>query len=132
MALGASTGTETDAVQLVVADRATCFRDAVFDLVAFNPPYVPSDGIEDIAVDGGKGGVEVPLAFLREALRVAKPDGRVVMLLSSINPTEAVRRLCWKKGYVMKEIARKNLFYEVLSAYLIQRSGAREEIARHA
>src|SRR5271154_1181607 len=49
--------------EVVLADRATCFREGVFDLVVFNPPYLPSETIEDRTVDGGKGGLEVPLAF---------------------------------------------------------------------
>ena len=34
-------------VQLVIADKVSCFRSSSFDLVAFNPPYVPSEGIKD-------------------------------------------------------------------------------------
>ena len=80
--------------EVVLADRATCFREAVFDLVAFNPPYLPSEGIEDRTVDGGKGGLEVPLAFLEEGLRVMKPDGRAVLLLSDEADLTEFKRVC--------------------------------------
>jgi release factor glutamine methyltransferase len=102
---------------IVLADRATCFRDEVFDLVAFNPPYLPSETIEDIAVDGGEGGTEVPLLFLQEALRVVKKDGRIVMLLSSQNSTEEIRRECSRKNFTLRSIASKELFFERLYAY---------------
>jgi release factor glutamine methyltransferase len=89
----------------------------VFDLVAFNPPYLPSETIEDIAVDGGEGGTEVPLLFLQEALRVVKKDGRIVMLLSSQNSTEEIRRECSRKNFTLRSIASKELFFERLYVY---------------
>src|SRR5690242_3259330 len=46
---------KTSTAEEVIADRATCFRAHVFDLVAFNPPYLPSESIEDVTTDGGKG-----------------------------------------------------------------------------
>ncbi len=104
---------------LVVADTATCFRGRVFDLVAFNPPYIPTPTVEDAAVDGGVEGTEVPLRFLREALRVVKKDGRVLMLLSSENPTEVFEEECGRSGFKMTKIAGKRLFYETLSVYEI-------------
>lgn len=101
----------------VLADAATCFRDGCFDLVVFNPPYLPSETIEDVAVDGGTGGVEVPLHFLREAMRVVKRDGRILMLLSSENPLEEIQRECSRKGFELKRVARKKLFYEELYVF---------------
>ncbi len=109
-------------VDFVLADRASCFRDSAFDLVVFNPPYVPSEGVEDGAVDGGKDGVEVPLTFLEEALRVTKPTGRIVMLLSSHNPVEKFETLCAQRGLEMRLGASKALFYEKLFVYIIRRA----------
>ncbi|MDA4128069.1 MAG: hypothetical protein OK422_01175 [Thaumarchaeota archaeon] len=105
-------------LEVVRADSATCFRESVFDLVAFNPPYVPSVGIEDLAVDGGRGGVEVPLTFLREALRVVKKGGKIVMLLSSLNDTDVIKEFCTAERVTMRKIARRRLFYETLSVYV--------------
>ncbi len=106
---------------LILADRAACFRNSVFDLVAFNPPYLPSEGVEDAAVDGGRDGVEVPMSFLREAMRVVKPSGRIVMLLSSYNPTEKVEALCAENGLRMSLIDKMRLFFETLTVYAIER-----------
>ena len=65
------------AAGVILADRASCFRPGAFDLVAFNPPYLPSEGFQDRAVDGGEGGVEVSIKFFDDALRVLKKDGRI-------------------------------------------------------
>jgi release factor glutamine methyltransferase len=109
----------------VVADLATCFRGSTFDLVLFNPPYLPSEEVRDLAVDGGKG-AQVPLAFLSEALRVVKGSGTVVMLLSSETPLDGIRAACAAEGFGLTKVAEKHLFYERLSVYRIRKRGPRE------
>jgi len=101
----------------VLADAASCFRDDCFDLVVFNPPYLPSRTIEDPAVDGGVGGIEVPLHFLREAFRVVKRDGKILMLLSNDNPTKEVERECSSRGFKLTRVAEKKLFFEELYVF---------------
>jgi release factor glutamine methyltransferase len=108
---------------LILADRATCFRDGVFDLVAFNPPYLPSEEVLDAAVDGGTGGIERPLAFLREALRVARADGVVLALLSDRADITAFESACASMGLSCRQVASEELFYEKISVFEISRVG---------
>jgi release factor glutamine methyltransferase len=107
--------------EVVLADRATCFRAGVFDLVVFNPPYLPSETIEDRAVDGGEGGLQVPLAFLEEGLRVLKQDGAVVLLLSDEADLDEFRRLCEARRLKVEEKGRTDLFYENLFVFEVRR-----------
>jgi release factor glutamine methyltransferase len=102
---------------LLIADTAACFRDRSFDLVVFNPPYVPTETIEDVAVDGGKGGIEVALRFLHEASRVVKKDGRILMLLSSTDSIDGVIEECHRMGLEIQKTAERRLFYETLSIF---------------
>jgi release factor glutamine methyltransferase len=108
-------------VQLVLADMATCFRDGVFDVVFFNPPYLPSETIEDRAVDGGPTGVEVPVSFLMEGLRVVREEGVIVALLSTEGDVGSFLARCRSLGLRVEPIAEKRLFYETLSVFRIQR-----------
>ena len=108
---------------VILADRATCFRDGTFDLVTFNPPYLPSEGIEDRTVDGGKGGLEVPFYFLEEALRVLRQDGTIVMLLSDEADLEEFRAYCEVRGLRVIEKARTELFFENLFVFELTREG---------
>ncbi len=108
--------------EVVLADRAACFRERTFDLVAFNPPYLPSNGIEDATVDGGRGGLEVPLAFLEDALRVLRPGGTVVALLSDEADLDGFIRACKERGLRIEEKARTKLFYESLVVFSIRRA----------
>lgn len=108
-------------VEVVLADRATCFRNMSFDLVTFNPPYLPSENVQDTAVDGGKGGIEVPISFLREALRVVKPNGKVVLLLSDEGDIEGFREFCESEGLVVRQVASAGVFFENLLVFEISR-----------
>jgi release factor glutamine methyltransferase len=112
-----------DSVDFVLADAASCFRERSFELVAFNPPYLPSDGLEERTVDGGEGGVAVASHFLAQAMRVTKENGRIVVLLSSESVLAPIRRICDLNGFLMKHLESKHLFYENLSVYEISRRG---------
>jgi release factor glutamine methyltransferase len=108
-------------VELVIADRASCFRDGIFDLVFFNPPYLPSWPIEDATVDGGPSGVEVPLSFLQEGLRVLEEDGTIVALLSTEGDLESFLSHCNDLGLEVESMTEKRLFYETLAVFTIRR-----------
>jgi release factor glutamine methyltransferase len=102
--------------QYLLADCASCLRDSSFDLVAFNPPYLREDGEEDSTVEGGIG-LEVPQRFLEEALRVVRPAGRVVMLLNDQADIDEFGRICADRGFILKRIGSRRVFFEELSIY---------------
>ncbi len=70
-----------------------------FNLVFFNPPYLPSDSINqpmhplDIATLGGLGGIEIIKQFLQEIPKVLAEDGQVLLLTTNWNPQEQVREM---------------------------------------
>ncbi len=109
--------------ELVLADRATCFRDGAFDLVFFNPPYLPSGPVEDEAVDGGPTGIEVPIAFLEEGLRVLRRDGTILALLSNEGDLKSFLSHCSILGLEVESVSEKRLFYETLSVLTMRRGG---------
>jgi len=108
---------------LVLADRAKCFRDGVFDVVFFNPPYLPSGPIEDEAVDGGPTGTEMPISFLEEGLRVLREEGTVVALLSTEGDTQSFLSHCSNLVFGVESATEKRLFYETLSVFTIRKGG---------
>ncbi|HKW04453.1 MAG TPA: hypothetical protein VJN71_04055 [Nitrososphaerales archaeon] len=104
-------------IEVVRTDRAKCFKDQSFDVVAMNPPYLPSNGIEDNAIDGGETGIEVPLLFLEEAQRVAKKEGKIAIVLSSESDLNRFRTYCAEKKLIVDIIAKRELFAEVLYVF---------------
>ena len=100
---------------LILADGASCIRSRVFDLVAFNPPYLRGE-VEDRAVDGGSQ-LDVPKRFLREALRVAKKDGEVVFILSDGADWREFREICEEAGFALRPLASERVFFEELTVF---------------
>ncbi len=83
-----------------------------FDLIIFNPPYLPKDKKEpessQIATTGGKLGSEITNKFLKQAKEHLTPSGKIFLLTSSL--TKDINWLNYKK----KLLAKKKLFFEEL------------------
>ncbi|KAK2194961.1 bifunctional Eukaryotic-archaeal PrmC-related/DNA methylase, partial [Babesia duncani] len=77
----------------------------MFDLILFNPPYVPSDSScptesqIDLAWNGGKEGREVIDRFLESINDYLSPNGIVYMLLEKQNNIAQVLDLISHKGF---------------------------------
>jgi len=106
----------------VLADGASCLKDSTFDLVAFNPPYLAAEQAGDPAVEGGRR-LEVPRAFLREALRAVKRGGRIVFLLCDEADMGDFRTECRKKGFGLEKLMSERYFFEGLAVYLAAADG---------
>jgi release factor glutamine methyltransferase len=76
-----------------------------FDLVLFNPPYLPTlpeariDDWLEYALDGGESGREVIERFLESVGGVLAPRGRVLLLISSLTGLSQVNDLIRKQGF---------------------------------
>jgi len=83
-----------------------------FDLIIFNPPYLPKDKREPrdsrLSTTGGIYGGEIINKFLEQAKNHLKKDGKIFLLISSL--TKKVNF----KGMKNKVIAKDKLFFEEL------------------
>lgn len=92
-------------IEAVCADLVAPFRADAFDVVTFNPPYLPADagaGWDDwfeVAITGGETGREVIEAFLDGVGRVLAPDGAVYLLVSSVTGVEEVVEHAGVRGF---------------------------------
>lgn len=88
--------------------------DEKFDLIIFNPPYLPveREDMEQRAWAGGKGGVEVLYRFLEKAPGYLEKDGRLQILVSSLNPVEEIKQKL--TGFEVEETDREKIFFEEL------------------
>ena len=95
-------------------------EDALFDLILFNAPYLPSEEHEvetwiGRAWAGGATGREVVDRFIPQAAKHLKPSGRVLMLQSTLTNTElTIQKFqeCNLKASVKAE--RKLPFFETI------------------
>ena len=92
-----------------------------FDVIAFNPPYLPSEEKDaDVALDGGVHGYELIELFLKGAKKHLNDGGFILMVFSSRTGKEAVDRIIKKEGYSSEMLEQKSLaFFEELYVYKI-------------
>lgn len=107
-------------IEAVCADLVSPFGDGVFDVVAFNPPYLPAD--EDaarddwveVALTGGDSGRAVIDPFLDDVGRVLAPDGHVFLLVSTLTGIDAVVERAGERGFSSVVVAESSFPYETL------------------
>ena len=94
-----------------------------FDLIIFNPPYLPQDKKEDKesakATTGGKRGDEIILKFLKQAKSHLNKNGIMLIILSSLTPKERILSLLNSLKLKKQIIAEKKLFMEALEVWKI-------------
>ncbi|MGD9275650.1 MAG: methyltransferase [Candidatus Pacearchaeota archaeon] len=85
-----------------------------FNLIIFNPPYLPYDQKEpkesQISTTGGKKGNEIILRFLKDAKDYLKKNGRIFLITSDLAEQIDFKKL----EFIEKEIGCENLFFERL------------------
>jgi release factor glutamine methyltransferase len=98
-----------------------------FDLILFNPPYLPTapgERIDDwleYALDGGETGREVIGRFIRDVPRVLSTHGRVLLLVSTLTGIEEVREICSRQGLLSFVVASETVEDERLAVLSIIR-----------
>lgn len=103
----------------IVIDNCVCCNaaDALgvdFDLVICNMPYLPSDEIVDVTVDGLHEGLEVPLRIIKAAKDVLKKNGKLIFLTSSLANYKKLLELTESLEFQIKIVATKKMFFEEL------------------
>ena len=92
-----------------------------FDLIIFNPPYLPDDKrVKDIALDGGKKGYELLERFLKQAKNYLNKNGKILILFSSLTKKNKVDKILKENRYIFEFLETKRIFFEELYVYLIK------------
>jgi release factor glutamine methyltransferase len=82
--------------------------DGKFDLIIFNPPYLPEDEREDSESRINTTDSGTISQFLKEADKYLEPDGFILILISSLTPTRVdgeivgERKIPWETLSVIK------------------------------
>ena len=83
-----------------------------FDIIVFNPPYLPKDENEpedsQVATTGGETGSEIINKFLKEADNYIEENGKIYLITSSLT-----KGINWKK-FSKKLLGKEKLFMEEL------------------
>ncbi len=94
-----------------------------FDLIAFNPPYLPEDKLEDKesrrATTGGKKGDEIIVRFLNQAVKHLNKEGIILLVVSSLTPKERISKTLKNLKLKKKVLSKEKLFFEYLEVWKI-------------
>ena len=107
----------------IKAFKSDLFKDVPskkFDLIVFNPPYLPSDGKnDDIRWSGGYEGMEVILNFFAQASPFISKNGKVLFIFSSHTNQEKLKKTLQQMGFNLKILSKKRMFFEEIYVALV-------------
>lgn len=92
-----------------------------FDLILFNPPYLPTSDDEKVpgwmnyAYDGGIDGCDAIRNFLDNVCNYLKPDGSIMLLVSSFSGIDYIKKVMESYGFEVYPISRERYFFEELA-----------------
>lgn len=103
-------------IKFLKSDLFASLKRMKFDVIAFNPPYLPSseEYASDIALESGKTGRDATERFLAEFGKHLKAKGIVLLLQSSASGWEKTRRILESKGFSVSVEGRQRFFFEEL------------------
>ena len=91
-----------------------------FDLILFNPPYLPTQPQErtgqwiDYALDGGESGRQTVDRFIEDLAGHLRPAGRALLLISSLTGLTEVQKTAASAGLTADVVADEGCFFERL------------------
>jgi release factor glutamine methyltransferase len=113
---------------VVCGDLVAPFANDIFDTVAFNPPYLPTDPDNEWddwmerALSGGESGRDLIEPFLETVGRVLAPGGVVLLLVSSLAGYDAVIEYAAGCGFDAAVVVEESYPFETLSVVALTRS----------
>ncbi|MFP4654376.1 MAG: HemK2/MTQ2 family protein methyltransferase [Methanohalobium sp.] len=91
-----------------------------FDFILFNPPYLPTNDDEKVpgwmnySYDGGVDGCDAIRDFLNNVCDYLKPEGIIMLLVSSLSGTEYIEQMMESRGFEVNIVCRNRYFFEEL------------------
>lgn len=102
-----------------------------FNIIFFNPPYLPSESILneyfkkkiDYSWNGGENGIEVFEKFLIQSSEYLSPTGKsnIYFVFSNNSSLEVLYKKIEELGYKLKILYKKHIFFEDLILHRIAR-----------
>jgi len=101
-------------ITFIYSDMFTSIHEKDFDLIFFNPPYLISDKIKHIDLDGGKKGRLFIDKFIESFAEFLNPKGKVLLLHTDYNDLAETKEKLKKKGFTCKIVEEESFFFERL------------------
>ncbi len=99
---------------------SSLIQNKKFDLVVFNPPYLPEDesGFDsEPDTTGGEKGHETILNFLRVVKNYLSKSGKVFIVVSSLTPAKEINEEIKNQNFKKEIVKEKKFFFEKLEVW---------------
>jgi release factor glutamine methyltransferase len=131
-----NTSKENGGTRYVDTLRATLtssIRPFLVDVLIFNPPYVPNEAVPelpnddssnswlDLALEGGKDGMEVTQMLLVNLEQILSTNGVAYILFCKRNHPESVAQHMHESGWTVTLVCERKAAWEVLSVWRFER-----------
>ncbi len=119
--------TKENEVEVIRGDLLSCIKGK-FDLIIFNPPYLPTSGEErtkgwiNAALDGGYDGRRIIYRFLEHAGNHLVENGRILMVLSSLSGIDEIKSKMESLSYGVENKSQERFMFEHLTV-IVARKG---------
>ena len=97
-----------------------------FDMILFNPPYLPTKPEErtgqwiDYALDGGESGRQTIDQFLGDLVEHLRLAGRALLLISSLTGLSEVQEMATAAGLTIDVVSSERCFFEQLQVLRLE------------
>lgn len=115
-------------IKFIHSDLFSAFKskDIKFDLIIFNPPYLPYEKEEPEEIraytTGGKHGYEIIEKFIQESSEYLMPYGKILLIFSTLTGKDKIHEILEENAFSFQKIAEDNFFHESIFLYLIEKS----------
>ena len=99
--------------------------DELFDLIIFNPPYLPTKKIEkvdewfDLATDGGLDGLYITKRFIKDVKKHLNPSGKAYFIFSSLSDRKKLEDYLKEKSFTYNIVFSRRFNDEILDIYCV-------------
>ncbi|OUJ19385.1 Methylase of polypeptide chain release factors HemK [Methanonatronarchaeum thermophilum] len=107
-------------IEIKQSDLFSQIKQTKYDLITFNPPYIPIEKPElknseiEKAWNGGKTGRKTINKFITQSKNHLTKNGSILLLTSSITNPKKIKNKAKKQGFKTKTINKKEIFFETL------------------
>jgi release factor glutamine methyltransferase len=101
------------------SDLFSNIPDYDYDLIIFNPPYLPEDEYDDKPdTTAGKKGYELILRFLKQAKQHLDKKGAILLLASTLSRLSRIKEYAEEQGYRCRKLSDENMgFFEKIEIW---------------
>jgi release factor glutamine methyltransferase len=123
-----------DNIKFIHSDLFKKLKKQKFDLIIFNPPYLPEKkgepGWLKLQITGGKKGYEILERFFSEASDYLAPDGKILVLFSTLTGADKVHEILGDFLFNYQKLAEESFDFEALFVYLVEKSDFLKELEK--